>query len=70
MTKHRVLFLCVGNACRSQMAEGWLRHLAPERFDVASAGAVPSGLSQRAVRVRDEIRAWVESFIEQVDGAA
>ena len=49
-----VLFLCTGNSCRSQMAEGWLRHLAGTRFDVASAGTHPVGLNQRAVTVMKE----------------
>ena len=51
----RVLFLCVGNSCRSQMAEGLLRDMAPERFEVHSAGAVASGLSPTAVRVMAEL---------------
>lgn len=38
MIKPRVLFLCTGNSCRTQMAEGFLRHLAEDRFDVTSAG--------------------------------
>ncbi len=49
--KKRVLFLCVGNSCRSQMAEGWLRHMAPERFDVYSAGSIAAGLNPNAVKV-------------------
>ena len=53
--KTRVLFLCMGIACRSQMAEGLLRHLAGERFEVHSAGAIPAGLSSRAVTVMAEI---------------
>jgi len=53
--KKRVLFLCIGNSCRSQMAEGLLRHMAPERFDVHSAGALAAGLSFRAARVMAEI---------------
>jgi len=36
--KFRVLFLCTGNACRSQMAEGWARHLWPDRLEAFSAG--------------------------------
>ncbi len=47
--KPRVLFLCTGNACRSQMAEGWLRHLASDRFEALSAGSFPAGLSREAV---------------------
>ncbi len=49
MTKPRVLFLCTGNSCRSQIAEGWLRELAGERFDVLSAGTNPQGLNPGAV---------------------
>jgi arsenate reductase len=45
----RVLFLCTGNACRSQMAEGWLRHLAGDRIVALSAGTEPHGLNARAV---------------------
>jgi arsenate reductase (thioredoxin) len=39
----RVLFLCTGNSCRSHLAEGWLRHLAGDRYESLSAGAKPSG---------------------------
>ncbi|MFQ5991952.1 MAG: arsenate reductase ArsC [Nitrospiraceae bacterium] len=53
--KSRVLFLCTGNSCRSQMAEGLLRHLADGRFDVASAGTHPVGLNPRAVAIMREI---------------
>jgi len=49
-----VLFLCTGNSCRSQMAEGWLRHLDAAHFDVASAGTHPVGLNPRAVSVMKE----------------
>jgi arsenate reductase len=41
--KPRILFLCTGNSCRSQMAEGWLRHLAGDRVESLSAGAKPAG---------------------------
>lgn len=53
--KKTVLFLCTGNSCRSQMAEGFLRHLAGERFDVASAGTNPQGLNPGAVEAMREI---------------
>ena len=46
MSQPRVLFLCTGNSCRSQMAEGWLRHLAGGRFEALSAGAFARGRSQ------------------------
>lgn len=53
--KQRVLFLCTGNSARSQMAEGLLRHLAGERFDVFSAGTHPVGLNPGAVEAMREL---------------
>ena len=54
MPLKRVLFLCTGNSCRSQMAEGWLRHLAGDRFEVYSAGLEQHGLNPEAVAVMAE----------------
>jgi ACR3 family arsenite transporter len=53
--KRRVLFLCTGNSARSQMAEGLLRHLAGDRFEIASAGTHPAGLNPLAVEVMNKI---------------
>ncbi len=50
----RILFLCTGNACRSQMAEGWLRDLAGWRFEPLSAGTDPHGVNPLAVKVMAE----------------
>ena len=50
----RILVLCTGNRCRSQMAEGWLRHFAGDWVEVRSAGTQPKGVHPLAVRVMRE----------------
>lgn len=52
--KRRVLFLCTGNSCRSQMAEGWARALVGDAVEPSSAGLEARGLDPRAVRVMAE----------------
>ena len=54
-TKIRILFLCVANSCRSQMAEGLIRHYLGEYFDVESAGYMATIVHPNAIRVMDEI---------------
>lgn len=49
-----ILFLCTGNSCRSQMAEGWARHLKADVFTAYSAGVETHGLNPRAVAVMNE----------------
>jgi arsenate reductase (thioredoxin) len=53
--KKRVLFLCTGNSCRSQMAEGLINHDFVGRIDAFSAGTEPQGLNPKAVQVMAEI---------------
>src|SRR5690554_2055688 len=50
----RVLLLCTGNACRSQMSEGWARNLKGELIEAYSAGVAPHGVDPRAVWVMNE----------------
>jgi len=50
----KVLFLCTGNSCRSQMAEGFARALRGEAIEAYSAGVEPHGMNPRAVRVMSE----------------
>ncbi|HLG14901.1 MAG TPA: arsenate reductase ArsC [Blastocatellia bacterium] len=59
--KQRVLFLCTGNSCRSQMAEGLLREIAGERFEVASAGTNPTAVNPMAVRAMAEVSVDISS---------
>ena len=53
-TKLKVLFLCTGNSCRSQMAEGWARALKGDVIEAYSAGIETHGLNPNAVRVMAE----------------
>ena len=52
--KIKILFLCTGNSCRSQMAEGWARRLKGAAIEPYSAGIEAHGLNARAVRVMAE----------------
>ncbi len=53
--KRKILFICTGNSCRSQIAEGLLRHLAPDQFDVFSAGSHPSKVHPNAITAMKEL---------------
>jgi arsenate reductase len=55
MSKIKVLFLCTGNSCRSQMAEGWARYLKSDLIEPYSAGIEIHGLNQNAVKVMAEV---------------
>jgi len=55
MNKVKVLFLCTHNSARSQMAEGLLRHLYGDKYEVFSAGATPTQVNPLAIKVMDEI---------------
>jgi arsenate reductase len=54
MNKTRILFLCTGNSCRSQMAEGFTRALKSDELEVESAGIEKHGLNARAVQAMRE----------------
>ena len=54
MSQLKILFLCTGNSCRSQMAEGWARYLKGDVIEAYSAGTDPGGLNQNAVKVMAE----------------
>ena len=54
MEKLKILFLCTGNSCRSQMAEGWTRYLKGDQIEAWSAGVETHGLNPYAVKVMAE----------------
>ena len=54
MSKLKILFLCTGNSCRSQMAEGFARHLKRNLIEACSAGTEPKALNPDAVKVMAE----------------
>ncbi|MCY9762360.1 arsenate reductase (thioredoxin) [Paenibacillus alvei] len=54
MSKQLIYFLCTGNSCRSQIADGWLKALGSDQYEVKSAGLEAHGLNPRAVQVMNE----------------
>ena len=52
--KIKILYLCTGNSCRSQMAEGWTRHLKSNQIEAFSAGIETHGLNPHMIEVMDE----------------
>ena len=71
MSRHRprVLFLCTGNSCRSQMAEGWARRLLADQLDACSAGTEPHGLNPLAVRAMSEAGVDISHHASKTIGA-
>jgi arsenate reductase len=71
-TSPRLLILCTGNSCRSQIAEGWFRQYAGDALEVRSAGIEAHGLNPRAVKVMAEagvdISAQTSNVIDDYDG--
>lgn len=65
MAKEKILFLCTGNSCRSQMAEGWCRQLEGHHYDAYSAGIETHGLNPNAVRVMAEAGVDISSHRSQ-----
>ncbi len=67
--KNKVLFLCTGNSCRSQMAEGWARHLRSDDIEAWSAGIETHGLNPCAVRVMAEAGVDISGHVSQTTEA-
>ena len=68
MKKQRVLFLCTGNSCRSQMAEGLLKHLADDTYESLSAGARPAGyVHEQAIAVMAESRNRIPTSTARIE---
>lgn len=54
--KYKIAFVCIGNSCRSQMAEGWARQLGDDVLDIYSAGTHPAlGVNHNAIEVMKEV---------------
>mgnify|MGYP003411627314 CR=1 FL=1 len=64
----KILFLCTGNSCRSQMAEGWARHLLSDQIEPYSAGIEAHGMNANAVRVMREAGVDIASLYQYFSG--
>jgi len=71
MPKLKILFLCTGNSCRSQMAEGWARALKGDLLEPYSAGTKKHGLNMRAAAVMQEagvdISSHTSKTVDEID---
>lgn len=65
MEKKNVMFLCTGNSCRSQMAEGWARKYWGQEFNVYSAGTKKHGMNERAIKVMKEVGIDISSHFSK-----
>lgn len=62
MKKKKIIFICTGNSCRSQIAHGLRNNIAGDRFDVISAGTLPSKVHPAAIEVMGEIGIDISHF--------
>ncbi|MFC1636517.1 arsenate reductase ArsC [Planctomycetota bacterium] len=63
--KAKILFLCTGNTCRSQMAEGWAKDLKSDVIDAYSAGVCPAGVSTKVIQVMAEAGVDISSYVSK-----
>ena len=61
----KILFLCTGNTCRSQMAEGWANHLKSDVIEAYSAGVSPAGVSTKVIQVMEEAGVDISSYVSK-----
>lgn len=66
MHKKLIYFLCTGNSCRSQMADGFLKAIGGDLFDVQSAGLEAHGLNPRAIQVMNEVGVDISSHTSNI----
>jgi arsenate reductase len=66
--KTKILFLCTGNSCRSQMAEAWARHLKDDVIEAYSAGTEPKGVDPRAVKAMAEVGIDISGYTSKSIG--
>ena len=66
MDKKNIMFLCTGNSCRSQMAEGWARKYWGNEFNVYSAGTKKHGMNERAMKVMKEAGVDISSHYSKI----
>jgi arsenate reductase len=66
VSKKLVYFLCTGNSCRSQIADGFLKRLGGDQFEVKSAGLEAHGLNPRAVQVMQEAEVDISNHTSDI----